>query len=905
MGLLNRFVAGVRALVRQTRDEEDFEVELQGFLDTAVEQKLRAGLSRDAAIASARRELGNVAAVKERVRDVGWELFVTDCYRDLRFGIRMLRKAPGFAFVAILSLALGIGATTAIFSILNSLLLKPLPVNDPNQLVIIGSDKDEAVNLSYRVWKQIRDHRLLPQPIAWAPDRLTLTETTELKYVEAVWATGDVFAVLGVPAILGRTFDSRDDRSGGGPDGPVVVISHAFWQQQFGGAVDVVGRRLSIERVPFTIIGVTPQGFFGLNVGASFDIMLPLETEPMLGRVPKRLESPNWPWLSVMGRLDDGQTPASVGGRVQAAQAQIREATMPPYDHAEDRARYLHDTWVVRAAPAGVSRLRRQYDTALFTLLAVVTLVLLVACASIAMLMLARSNARRQEFTVRCALGAARGRLLQQLLIESLLLAAIGASLGVLLAQWGGRALVSQLSTWATTAFLDLSIDWRVLAVTLVTTVLTAVLFGVLPAYRSASVSAAEVLLGRRRTLTDEGRGIGGLVVLQIALSLVLMFGAGLFLRSFTTLVYRDLGFDRNRLLVSVVDARRTGVPASDRPELYERLRTAVAALPGVESAATSLATPLGSAGMRFTPDITLPDDTTFAGQTFRILSTPVSPGWFHTFGTRLLAGRDFNSNDRRGAMNVAAVNEAFIRRYFDGRTPLGQTLLMGLNQSERVPLEIVGLVQDAAFTNVREAVEPMIYRPLAQQLNEGLLASMPSISISVRAVGGMTPRRLSDPVARAVAAVDPALTVFNQTVTLQLRHLYMRERLLASVAGIFGLLGLLLAAVGLYGVTAYAVRLRRREIGIRMALGANRHAVVRMVLGRVAWRMAAGIAAGTIVSFWAAQYAQTLLFGVESRDELTFVAAAGLLAVVAIVAGWLPARHAARVDPASVLREG
>ena len=706
---------------------------------------------------------------------------------------------------------------------------------------------------------------------------------------------------------LGRTFDVRDDRRGGGPDGPVAVISHAFWQRHFGGSIDVMGRRLIVERTPFTIVGVTPPSFFGMNVGASFDVMLPLETEPLLGRIPHRLDSPNWPWLHVMGRLTEGEPPESVNSSLGPSQARIREATMPPFDHAEDRAHYLRAPWIVKAAPGGVSRLRRQYEVALLTLLGVVGLVLLLACASIATLILARSSARRHEFTVRRALGAAQTRLLRQLLIESLLLSAIGAGIGVLIAQWGSRALVAQLSTWATTAFLDLSIDWRVLAVTIATTVMTAVLFGMVPAYRSARVPASEALKDQRRTLAGDGAGgvIGGLVILQVALSLILVFGAGLFLRSFTALAYRDLGFDRSRLLVAVVDACRTAVPAGARADLYERVRAAVAAVPGVESAATSLATPLGSAGVRFTPGITMPDNTAFAGQTFRILTTPVSPGWFHTFGTRVLAGRDFDSNDRSGAADVVIVNEAFARRYFDGKTPFGQTLVEAVEPARRRQLEIVGLVEDAAFTTVREPVDPTIYKPLAQQFDERLLKSMPSISVSIRAVDGMAPARLSDPVARAIAAVDPDLTVFNQTVTLQLRHLYMRERLLASVSGVFGLLGLLLAAIGLYGVTAYAVRLRRREIGIRMALGADRHAVVRMILGRVAWPTAAGIAAGTVASFWAARFVRALLFGVDSRDPLAFFGAAGLLAVVAAVAGWLPARRASKADPAVVLREG
>jgi predicted permease len=385
----------------------------------------------------------------------------------------------------------------------------------------------------------------------------------------------------------------------------------------------------------------------------------------------------------------------------------------------------------------------------------------------------------------------------------------------------------------------------------------------------------------------------------------MLVFGAGLFLRSFTTLAYRDLGFDRNRLLVAVVDAKRTSVPVLGRADLYERVRTAVATVPGVESAATSLATPLGSAGVRFTPDITMPRDTPFADRTVRVLTTPVSPGWFHTFGTRLLAGRDFDTTDRSGAADVVIVNEAFARRYFEGRMPLGQSLVEAANPTTRRQLEVVGLVEDAAFTNVRNPVEPTIYRPLAQWLDERVLKFQPPISVSIRAVDGVAPANLGEPVSRAVAAVDPNLTVFNQTLTLQLRHLYMRERLLASVSSVFGLLGLLLAATGLYGVTAYAVRLRRREIGLRMALGADRHTVVRMVLRRVAWRTAVGIAAGTAASIWAARFVKTLLFGIESSDPVTFVAAAGVLAIVATVAGWLPARRASRIEPAVVLREG
>jgi putative ABC transport system permease protein len=904
--LLRRAFGGLRALILRTSTEQELDAELRQFFDAAVEQKMHAGMSREDAVARARRELGNIEAVKDDVRRAGWESIVESSYQDLRYAIRTLRRTPGFPIVAIVSLALGIGANTAIFSILNSLRLKPLPVAEPARLVVIASADEEAIALSYRVWTGVRESQLLPQPAAWATDRVALTDTAALKDLDAMWATGDLFNVLGIRAALGRTFDANDDRRGGGADGPVAVISHALWQRQFGGSADAIGRRLMIERVPFTIIGVTPRRFFGLNVGTSVDVMLPLETEPLLERMPRRLSSPFFPWLQAMGRLGDGQTAESVGGGVAAAQARIRIETMPPYEKAEDRARYYRDPWVVKAAPRGISGLRGQYDAALVTLLAIVVLVLLVACTSIATLMSARSIARRHEFVIRRALGAARGRLFRQLLIESLLLSVVGAAIGVFLARWGSQALVAQLSTWFSTAFLDLSIDPRVLTMTVVTTVMTAVMCGTVPALRAARVRASDALTDQRRErVTGAASGIGGLMILQVALSLILVCGAGLFLRSLASLASRDLGFDRSRLLVGVVDVRRSSVALTARADLYERVRLAVATVPGVERVATSLATPMGSTGVRLTPDVAFPDNRAFAGQTFRILTTPISDGWFQTYGTQLRAGRDFNERDRAGTEDVAIVNDAFARRYFDGNSPIGHSLVEAVGPNDRRQLTIVGLVEDAAFTTVREPAAPTIYRPLAQRLDERLLKALPGMSLSIRTADGIPPATLGDSVARAVATVDPNLTVFNQTVTMQLRHLYMRERLLASVSGVFGVLGLLLAATGLYGVTAYAVRLRRREIGIRMALGADRQAIMKTFLWRVAWRVAAGIAIGTIASVWAARFVRTLLFGIDARDPLTFAIAAGVLATVALIAAAIPARRASRLEPTVVLREG
>ena len=825
-------------------------------------------------------------------------------FRDVH---RSLRATPLVSLAAIVSLTLGIGANTAIFSILNSLLLKPLPVQTPGELVLVSDGgQNPYFALSYPVWKEIRNHNVLDRSFAWATERLNLSENGGNTIAAAVWATGDVFEVLGVGTVLGRTFDARDDVRGGGIAGAVAVISYGFWQRRFNGAVDAIGRTVNVEGTPFTVIGVTPRGFFGLNVGDAFDLMLPMQAEPLLGRTPARLESATWTWMQVMARRAPGQTAASLSAALAAAQPRIRAATMPDFDHAEDRDRFFAAPWVVKDAPGGFSRLRRQYAPALVALLWIVGGVLLVACANIATLMLGKSAARRYEFSVRLALGASRASIVRQLFTESLLLSAIGAAGGFVLAQWGGHFLVAQLATWYSAPFLDLSLDWRVLVVTALVTVSTAVLFGVAPAYGAIRVPAIAALKrqpGRGARNTTIGAG-GGLVIAQVGVSLMLVVGAGLFLRSFVALAYRDLGFDRDRVLVGVVNAPRDRVPAEGSAARYERVREAAAGVPGVESAALSLATPLGNAGVRFTPDIGVPGNAALAGTTARILATPVSPGWFRTYGTRVVAGRDFNENDRSGASNVVIVNEAFARAYFGGVLPLGRSLLQGVSPSERRPLEIVGVVEDAAFATVRDRIEPTIYQPLAQ-LDAGLLESISSVSVSIRAAEHLPPNRLTGSVAAAIGRVDPGLAVAFQAVGEQLSAFYIRERLLAILSGFFGILALLLAAIGLYGATAYTVSQRRFELGIRMALGATRGGVIRLVLSRVSILVALGIVAGTLASLIVTGYVGALLYGLPPRDPATIAAAAVAMALSAAIAGWLPARRAASTDPAAVLRQG
>jgi predicted permease len=828
---------------------------------------------------------------------------------DLRDAWRALRATPIASAVAILSLALGIGANTAIFSILNGLLLKPLPLREPNRLVLVGSDDPYAdASHSYAIWTEIRDRRLFDRPFAWATDRVSLASTGEADFAEAIWATGNFFEALGVPAIVGRTFGERDDRRSGGPDGAVAVLSYRMWHARFGGDPGAIGRTLTIHGAPFTIVGVTPPEFLGLHVGFPFDVILPLDTEALTDRRPPHMDSRYWPWLQIMARLAPHETPEALTSTLRLEQPHIREATMPDFRRAQDRDRFLSKPWTVRPAPAGVSRLRRQYEPALMTLFGVVSLVLLIACANIAVLLLARTAARRYELSVRLALGASQRRLVRQLLVESLLLSAIGAVIGLAFAQWGARLLVAQLSNWYYTVFVDLSLDGRVLGVTAAVTVATALLFGTAPAYRAVRVEPIEALRLQPRGLAGGARSaLGGwLVIVQVALSLMLVVGAGLFLRSFAALAYRDLGFDRSRVVIAVVDARRTTVRPAGRAALFERVREAAASVAGVESAATSMATPLGNAGVRFTHDLDVPqaDEHRPALPSIhvsQVFTTPVSPGWFRTYGTRLLAGRDFKPSDAASAAPVAIVNQAFARRYLGGANPIGRTMVDATDPSNRRTVEIVGFVEDAAFTSVRDAIEPTMYVPLAQGVDEELLAHLPSICVSVRAV---QPARLTKSLAAAIGGVDGNLSIEFQSVVEQLNYYYIRERLLALVSGFFGALALLLAALGLYGVTAFAVNRRRTEIGIRMALGASPGAVAWLVIGGVVRLVVAGVAVGIVVSLWTVRVIGALLYGLQPRDPLTFGAACAVLLVVAIAAGSIPTWRASRIDPASVLKE-
>jgi predicted permease len=535
-------------------------------------------------------------------------------------------------------------------------------------------------------------------------------------------------------------------------------------------------------------------------------------------------------------------------------------------------------------------------------ILVVVALVLVIACANIANLLLARATARRHELSVRMALGAPKWRLARQLLVESLVLSVGGALLGLLFATWGSRLLVAQLSTQVSRVVLDLSLDWRVLAFTAAVTTVTALLFGTAPAFRAAAVAPIDALKEHGRTPSGDSRlsVSSGLVVAQVALSLVLIVGAGLFVRTFSRLATLRLGFDRERILVVNVNVMRSRVDPLMRTDLFAKLADAVAAVPGVANAAASIVTPVS--GSTWNNRVQVPGAPEMSDRDRSSLVNLLTPGWFATYGTRILAGRDIDARDTAAAPHVALVNEAFVRRFLPGRNPLGATIEFPSGTAQTTPsCTIIGVVEDAVYRNLREPIRPTLYQPLAQY--NASRFPLPGASLSLRSLG-REPALLSRSVAAALTSVDPDLAFSFRPLEDQVRASLIQERIVAMVSAFFGGLALLLAGLGLYGVTSYAVSRRRAEIGIRMALGAAPGGVVRLVLTRVTVLVAIGIAVGAAVSIWASSFVSTLLYGLEPRDPATMAGAAVTLACIGALAGWLPAYRASRIDPAQVLRD-
>jgi predicted permease len=808
--------------------------------------------------------------------------------------------------VAVLSLALGIGANAAIFSIINSLLLRTLPVKDPTRLVLLTDTPTHARSWSYPIWLEIhRRQHLFEDSAAWSSTRFDLSAGGQTQFVDGLWVSGSYFEALGVKAALGRTLTPRDDQRSGGADGPVAVISDRFWRGHFNGAADVVGRVLRLDGANFTIVGVLPREFFGLEVGRTFDVAVPLAAEPLSRGRSTYLDAVSTSFLTVVARLRPDQSVDTATAALRREQREVRDSTIGELANFGSAVvdRYLREPFRLQPAAKGFdgsSDFHSRYERPLWTVMVVAGLVLLIACVNVANLLLARATVRRHELSLRVALGESRGGLARQLLTESLLLSATGTVAGLLVATWGSRFLVTQLSTSADTVFLDMSIDSRIAVFAVAITMLTTVVFGTAPAVRASSVNPIDALKDQRRTAGPHSRGTlsSWFVIAQVALSFVLLVAAGLFVQTFEQIAARPLGFEPEQVTVVTIDSSRTGIAAGARLPELERARDAVRTVPAVAGAALSFITPFTG---RFTPPLSISGVPDFEG---RLSGNLVSGGWFTTFGTPIVAGRDLSDRDVQGTPRVAVVNQAFASRFFPGASPLGQTISLYPGGARAMPpMTIVGVVGDAVYSSLRGPAPPTWYAPLSQFDVPEFSTQISSFQLAVRS-------RTNSPVASrdvaaAIGRVNPALALTFRPLSDYVDAARNQERLVALLAGSFGAIGLLLAGLGLYGITAYAVAVRRSEIGIRMALGAVAGRMMQLVLVRVAILVATGAIAGLALSLWLSRFVASLLYGVQPHDAATLAGAFIVLASVGLVAGAIPARRAARTNPATVLREG
>jgi predicted permease len=879
---------------RRRRREQDLERELKSPLELETEER---GDSY-----AARRASGNQNRVVEDVRAAwGW-VGLEQLFEDLRYAVRTIRASPAFATLALLSLALGIGANTAIFELVNAVRLRNLPVPDPQQLVRIrirggnrgmGISGDES-QLSYPLFLQIRDHQqAFSGVLAWGSNgqRWLVGEGTQGRRLSGMLVSGNFFRTLRVSPAAGRLLSPDDDRPGCAAAG--VVLSYGFWQSEFFAQSSAIGRRLTVEGHRFEIIGVAPATFSGLDVGKTFDLALPICAQAYV--LPEWESSPlrtDVYWLSVIGRLRPGWSLAQADQHLRAIAPSLLEATLPVGYTAESVALYRRLSLEALAAANGVSFLRTQYDTALWLLLGITGLVLLIACSNLANLMLARATARQREFAVRTALGASRLRLVRQSLCESLLIALTGAALGLVLSRLFSGAVARFLGTEDNPLHLDLTMDARVLSFTVVVTIAACILFGLVPAVRASRAEpiAAMKAGGRGLTAARERFSFQRLLVVgQIAVSLTLLVGALLFGRSFRNLMTLDPGFREREILLAGLDLSHLGLSPAGSNRLERDLLAEMRSLPQVQAAATTTTVLIGDGMWSLGLDI--------GGTGGWARFTWVSPGHFRLLDIPILAGRDFNANDTDGAPKVAIVNQMFVRQYLGNANPIGRIF-----RSRREPnypeteYEIVGVTRDTKYSDLRQPIDPMVYAPASQNPVAVLVSHM-----YIRS-SAPTSTVIAN-IRRRLMAAHPGVAAEFRVFQAHIEEGLIRERLMAALSGFFGVLAALLATIGLYGVLSYMMERRRSEIGIRLALGARPAGVVALVMRETAAVLFIGLGLGAMSCLGLTRAASSLLFGLNARDPVTVFLAAGLLAGAVAAGSYLPARRASRLDPMTALR--
>jgi predicted permease len=887
MGWFKRFAN----LGRRDRVTHEIDRELDFHLAELADELMAGGMSEEEARREARRRFGNPAVQRERTRDVDVMVWLESMGADLRYAFRSLRASPGFALAAVLSLALGIGANTAIFSLVDAVLLRSLPVSRPEELVQVTmtGGQDHFTN---PLWEELRGRQnAFSSVMAFSSDRFEMSRGGESRRVEGAWVSGAYFSTLGVAPAAGRLLAPADDRPG---CPAVAVLGHDFWRSAFGGDRGVVGRTISLAGQPVEVVGVAAKSFTGVEVGRADKVFVPICALDALDPAGDGGLSERSRWfLRIIGRRADGLGDAALATRLAAIAPATFAATLPGDWDENGKREYLRNKLEVLPAAHGNSALRERYRTALLALMGVVALVLIVACANVANLLLVRATARRREIAVRVAIGAGRSRVIRQLLTESLVLAAFGAGLGVLFAVWSSRFLVRLLSTSANPVWLDLSPNARVLGFAAVVTALTTLLFGLAPAWQAARGDPHALLRGQGRG-TDSALGAGAgraLVVGQIALSMVLVVSAGLLVSSFSRLQRLDPGFDRQGVLTVSVDASARQLPPAAQRALQGQILDGLRALPGVRGAGASALTPIGD-GMWNTM-VTVAGFQPARREDGIVWMNAVSEGYFAALGTRLLAGRDFTPADREGSAPVAVINESLAKRFFGGTSAVGRQLKYD-GPGGGLDVQVVGVVEDAVYRSLREGGEATLYVAVRQQ---------PDVPLTFVVRSDGAPAALVRPVGALLADAAPGAVFRFRTLSDQVAASLLRERLLATLAGFFGGLALLLAVLGLYGTVAYSVARRSSEIGIRMALGAPGRRVVRMVLGDVVRMVAPGVVLGIVLSLAMSRFVSSFLYGLEATDPAVMGVAALVLALAALVAGAVPASRAARVDPMVAVR--
>jgi len=824
---------------------------------------------------------------------------------DLNFGIRMLVKSPAFTAVAVLSLALGIGANTAIFQLLNAVRLKQLPIPKAEELVQVrlreyDVDRTRGNKAMMRyapitnpLWEKVRDQQQgFSSLAAWGIGGFNLAQGGEVRPARGIWVSGDFFNVLGVKAELGRVFNKDDDQRGCGAPG--VVISHGFWQSEFGGARDVVGRKLTLSDHQLEIIGVTPASFFGLEVGKSFDVAVPICADPIFLGASSRLESGISWWLMPFGRLKPGWTIAQASAQLTGISSGLFQETLPKNYPPVSVNDYLNSKLEAADGSSGYSILRQNYEKPLWLLLAIAGLVLLITCANLANLLLARASTREREIAIRQAVGASRWRVLRQLFVESLLLALIGTAIGAGLAQPISRFLVASIGTSNNIVFLDVNPDFKVLGFAAAVAFLTCVFFGLTPALKATRVSPGTAMKAAGRGLTAGRERFSlrrGLVVFQVALSLVLVASAFLFTRSLNKLMTLDAGFNQDNLLTIGVGFNRLKIEPAQRLAFRAQLLESIKYVPGVDDVSEMDAYPLtgGIRGNNVWLDGKNPDER--VGCSFN----RVGADYFKTLQIPLVAGRSFGSGDTTSAPAVAIINQTLVQMLHE-TNPVGKRLVVEATPGDpETYFEIVGVARDAKFEDLREEPLPVVYLAGAQD-------PYPTLGRRYLVRSNLPPAELTASIKRSLLQVNPGLDVNFQVFRTMVGESLLRERLMAKLSGFFGILALLLASIGLYGLLSYGVASRTNEIGIRMALGARTRDVVALILKESVVLVLIGVGIGVPVVLYVARFAKSLLFELSPTDPFSLVTASLVLLLVAILAGYMPARRATKIDPLKAL---